>query len=165
MGEPFFFFERRSVLFIWCDKIIKNVVFKSFCWLQLSIEGISFVSGPSTLLMWNWRVCVCLGVYFTCCGFIQYCTCLRVKLLQPITWLGTILENNICTVFPLWSKQADALLVTAQYKATRFFDSVHFLQLESLLKQESWQTKSLGSVCVCSHACMQVSDRVGVWLF
>lgn len=123
MGDPFFFLfflERRSVLFIWCDKIIKNVVFKSFCWLQLSIEGISFVPGPSTLLTWNWYACVCVC---TLQAERLYSTArvLCVKLLQALFFgLAQHLKTYICTVcFHFGLNRADTLLAAAaRHKAT-----------------------------------------------
>lgn len=110
-------------------------------------------------------MCVCARVCTShaACLYSTARVCV-FKLLQPIRRLGTTPENNICTVFPLGQSVADASLVTARYKTTRrFFDSMHFLQLESSPKQESWQ--KLG-VCVCLcvsvNACILVSDRVCV---
>lgn len=152
MGEPFFFlpfpfslffFERRSVLFIWCDKIIKNVVFKSFCWLQLSIEGISFVPGPSTLLT---GVCVCVfvRVYSTCCVFVQSCV-LSSSIQSP--WLDTW-KQHMHSVFPFWSKQAS--LVTARTpEPRRALLPLTARDLTKARKLADQNKKREGTVCLC----------------
>lgn len=156
MGEPFFsfffflfsffFFERRSVLFIWCDKIIKDVVFKSFCWLQLSIEGISFVPGPSTLLTWNWHVCVCLCALHAACLYS--------------TARGCVLSSY------------SQFLGLAQHLKTTYAQCFHFGRYSTIQSHSSvlWQRafsaagefnrnkkvgrpKARGSACVCVHVC------------
>lgn len=113
-------------------------------------------------------MCVCLSMYACTLHAVCLYSTARVCVLSSYSqYLGLAqhLSTTICTVFPLWSKQADALLVTARYKATcRLFDSAHFLQLESSPKQESWQKLGV-FVCACLFACMYASLRQGVYVW